>query len=98
MADDMYSVRLNRRDGTLEITGPDKDWVSKQLDRLSVVYEAAIDSLPAEQPAPTEPATSDSKPAQRRRPARRAGSARTTSKSSELDGLLTKEVTDKLHG
>jgi hypothetical protein len=39
MADDTYTVKINRRDGIVEITGPDKDWIAEQLDRLAVVFE-----------------------------------------------------------
>jgi hypothetical protein len=39
MPDEIYSVKINRRDGALEITGPDKTWIAQQLERLAVVYE-----------------------------------------------------------
>jgi hypothetical protein len=43
-----FSVRINRRDGVLEIEGPDKDWIADQLEKLAVVYEDAPgDSPPA---------------------------------------------------
>lgn len=38
MTDEMYTVKINRREGVVEITGPDKDWIAEQLDRLTVVY------------------------------------------------------------
>lgn len=47
-----FSIRINRREGSLEIEGPDKDWITKQLDRLSVVYES---------PPPTEPSSTGTK-------------------------------------
>jgi hypothetical protein len=49
MPEDHYSVKINRRDGVVEITGPDKGWIAEQLDRLSVVYE----------PEPSDPAPRD---------------------------------------
>lgn len=38
MPEDTYTVKINRAEGILEITGPDKGWIAEQLDKLAVVY------------------------------------------------------------
>ncbi len=48
MPDETYQVKINRRDGVLEITGPDKVWIAEQLDKLAVVYN----DVPLADPAP----------------------------------------------
>jgi hypothetical protein len=40
--DENYSVKINRRDGTVEVTGADKEWVAEQLDKLSAVFTAPV--------------------------------------------------------
>jgi len=48
-----FSVKINRRDGVLEIEGSDKEWIAAQLQRLAVVYEAQPGpEAPVETPGP----------------------------------------------
>lgn len=35
-----YAVRINARDGALEVTGPDKDWVDAKIEQLRSVVSA----------------------------------------------------------
>jgi hypothetical protein len=56
MAEDNYSVKINRRDGAVEITGGDKAWIAEQLDKLAVVYTA---ELPTESNAGIEDSTTN---------------------------------------
>jgi hypothetical protein len=39
MANDSFSVKVNRTEGSVEITGPDKAWVAEQLDKVSGVID-----------------------------------------------------------
>lgn len=50
---DGYSVKINRRDGALEITGDDKAWVDAKLKELSAVWSEPVGD-------PTDPAGGDS--------------------------------------
>jgi hypothetical protein len=96
-----FSVRINRRDGVLEIEGSDKEWIAAQLERLAVVYEERPMSGPTNAPstAPTPPVAgsgTDSKPPASPAPVRaRKGSGRGTQRASrkpELEQVLTPEL------
>jgi hypothetical protein len=52
-----YTVKINRREGMVEITGNDKDWIAKQIEALRVVYQPQPDQH-ADVDPPTIP-TSD---------------------------------------
>jgi hypothetical protein len=39
MAATEYAVRINSKEGALEIVGPEKDWVDAKLEQLSSVFE-----------------------------------------------------------
>jgi DNA-binding protein H-NS len=98
MADDNYNVKINRRDGVVEITGTDKAWIAEQLDKLSVVY---TDEPPAgvetDSPASEgDSGTSTRKP--RRRPtAKKKGGTKTKAKAaSEVPEKLTEAMQKKL--
>lgn len=39
MPDQIYSIKINREEGVVEISGPDKDWIAEQLDKLTVVFQ-----------------------------------------------------------
>src|SRR4051794_7301843 len=43
---DEYTVKINRRDGGLEVVGPDKEWVDAKVDQLGAVLSGP---LPAKQ-------------------------------------------------
>ena len=100
MAEDNYTVRINRRDGAVEITGGDKAWIAEQLDKLAVVYSAE----PASQPQPTtEGPTTNGGDAgavgTRRRKARArsaSGGSRSKQGPSPVTEKLTGEVAQKL--
>lgn len=38
MAPSEYAVRINSKDGAVEVTGPDKDWVDSKLEELKSVF------------------------------------------------------------
>lgn len=44
MADSAYSVRVDRAQGSIEITGPDKDWIAEQLASLMPILTAGAPS------------------------------------------------------
>jgi hypothetical protein len=50
MTDESYTIKINRRDGIVEITGPDKDWIAQQIEALRVVYERQPDDAPLQDP------------------------------------------------
>lgn len=97
-----FSVRINRKEGVVEIEGSDKEWIAAQLERLAVVYESSPESARVQEPAPSAKdaasAASDTKKgggatkpvAARGRKASR-GSGR-TSRDPELEKALTPEL------
>jgi hypothetical protein len=97
MADDNFSVKINRRDGIVEITGSDKVWIAEQLDRLAVVF-----SSQPEDERMDEPDFEGDKPSDRERktpkpPRKRRAAARATPKSSnsEVAAKFTKDAAAK---
>lgn len=90
---DSYSVKINRQEGSLEITG-DKEWVSSQLKELKGVYSeyVAPQSNMAEKVVGVTPVESK-KP--RKTPKRQSGTVR-AQKNPELETKLTKELKEKL--
>lgn len=110
MPDDIYSVKINRRDGIVEITGPDKDWIAEQLERLAVVYgetppdegHAGGSGAGAQEDETgtggkstrAKPRTDDDEATPRRR-ARGSGGSR-GKRNDELAGKLTPEVRSAL--
>lgn len=90
---DSYSIKINRQEGSLEITG-DKEWVSSQLKELKEVYSEYVVSQPnivgkAVEAIPIEP----KKP--RKTSKRQSGTVR-AQKNPELETKLTKELKEKL--
>jgi hypothetical protein len=98
-----FSVRINRKDGVVEIEGSDKEWIAQQLDRLAVVYE----TLPPNAPQPShDPVASSGSgspagaakapPAKPQAPSRsrKAGGrgANRASRNPELEKSLTSEL------
>jgi len=86
-----YTVKINRREGAVEITGADKEWIAEQLDKLSVVF--AVDS-----PAPL--VGTEDEPAATSNGAKRAGAAtgkgRKRGGAAKTKGKIESEVPDKL--
>lgn len=97
MADDNYNVKVNRRDGVVEITGTDKAWIAEQLDKLSVVY---TDEPPSETDAAEvadEPKTTTTKRTKRRGTKKKAGATKKKVKqASEVPDKLTEPMQKKL--
>jgi hypothetical protein len=95
-----FSVRINRREGIVEIDGPDKDWITEQLDRLEVVYKeppgAATTTTTASAPASdgvktaTKPASTEATTTRTRRSGRSSTSR--ASRKPELEQALTTDV------
>src|SRR5947209_11415075 len=75
---DQYSIKVNRRDGALEITGPERDWVDRKLEQLEGVYNAPLPEATAEQPAAPD--------SLRERTQRRQGSRAATRKDQGENG------------
>ena len=48
-----FSVRINRKEGVVEIEGSDKEWIATQLEKLAVVYESSPESAEVQEPAPS---------------------------------------------
>jgi hypothetical protein len=94
-----YSVRINRRDGALEISGPDKDWIAEQIAALRVVYESAPAVLPqTETPdAGASNAGSDAGPGKPKPKSRRRTTTRSSSGGSEaaLTDKFTRDVAER---
>src|SRR4051812_49973786 len=88
MADDNYTVKINRRDGAVEITGSDKEWIAEQLDKLAIVYNAE----PAGEPGGrVDDATEGNPPvAQRRKPRARSGGGGSRAKAGRPSPVMEK--------
>ena len=95
---DSYSVNINRRDGIIEITGPDKEWVAEQ-------FAAALQNEDAAPPAQARSTSTGSRSADGRKRAaspkaqttdtggsRKRASGGRAARVSELAQKLTKEV------
>lgn len=96
--DDSYAIKVNRRDGIVEISGPDKEWIAAQLDKLAPVYE----ELPASGGESPGGVGGDQKTIHRRS-SRRSGRIRTpngggrrAARTSPVPEKLTPEVQKKL--
>jgi hypothetical protein len=99
-----YSVRINRREGIVEIEGTDKDWIAEQLKRLAPVYEqpaAAAVTTQTQAPAPSNGGTPTAEtPAKPAAPTPtvsrgRRGRGRATRKP-ELEKALTPDIREAL--
>ncbi|RKQ84988.1 hypothetical protein C8N24_6619 [Solirubrobacter pauli] len=94
-----FSVRINRRDGIVEIDGPDKDWITEQLDRLSVVYteppgSAATSTASTSASEGVKSTTKAAGTEATGTRSRRSGKSSTTraSRKPELEQALTTEI------
>src|SRR5438270_10227278 len=91
---DEYVVRLNRRDGSLEISGPDKEWIDAKLKELAVVIESSLPpATEAEQPGGGSGSSSDKagpKPPKPRRATSRSGGRVQT--NPEVEKAMTAEA------
>lgn len=106
-ATEQYTVRVNVTDGSLEVAGPDRDWVDAKLvelkDVLTAAAEAAEGSVGAAatakttrrkkvtKPAAPSPASPAPKP-----PKRRASGGSRPQLSDELQRQLTADVRARL--
>lgn len=96
MTDDSYSVRINRRDGIVEITGADKDWIAEQMEKLSVVY-----TDPPHEPAQAAPALAKQDEAETRsrrstRPRKSAATGTQDKSQSAIHEKLTADAQKRL--
>jgi hypothetical protein len=97
-----YSIKINRRDGAVEITGGDKEWVDAKLKELAIVFR----DVPAQPLRTLETNTADrgqpavggnEAPERARRGKRGLGRATTRAKKNpELEKLLTSDARRKL--
>jgi hypothetical protein len=98
--DDSYSVRIDRSQGIVEITGPDKIWIAEQLERLASVYEAPPTNQSDGAPRPPQSAREQSArttAAARKKPTRRTRGGGTARRVDEnLKAKLTAEIRKKL--
>lgn len=88
-----YSIKINRQEGALEITG-DKDWVSSKLEELKELY---AEYTPA--PVKVDGSTKTGKvprPKKSKKQTKKQLSSKRPQKNTELEAKLTKEVKGKL--
>jgi hypothetical protein len=95
---DNYTVRINRSEGLVEVTGDDKEWVAEIVEKLAPVYTAA--PAIASSPHPDEnsqPTLNDvlQTATKTKTKTRRGGSTR-ASRNSALEAKLTNDVKAKL--
>jgi hypothetical protein len=101
-----FSVRINRKEGVVEIEGPDKEWIATQLDRLAVVYETApANDVPAADPSASSGSATPAaaamptaaKPQAPSRSRKASGrSANRANRNPELEKALTSDVRTSL--
>jgi hypothetical protein len=95
-----YSVRINRRDGAVEVSG-DKDWVDEKLRQLAPVYEAPVTDEGANRTTQPRKRTKRSKPKDggpvetKEKQPRRRRSGR-PQRSADLAAKLTSQVKQEL--
>jgi hypothetical protein len=91
-----YSIRINIREGLVEITGEDKTWVSERLAELKEIYSSPS---PIKAPKVTETSSAGkqslgkAQPGQKKKTSPTSGRAQ---KNPELAAKLTKEVQQSL--
>jgi len=89
---DIYSVKINRQEGLLEITG-DKDWVSSKLGELKEIYTEYA-------PQPSETRSSGTptiaKPKKNSGSKRKPAGSSRAQKNTELEVKMVTEVKEKL--
>ncbi len=102
-----YMVRMNLKDGALEISGPDKSWVDAKIEQLRETVLAGYEPAEQERPprnqakrrtarnktttSPPDPTTGDRPTAKRSR-----GTSGRSSINEELQALMTAEVRSAL--
>lgn len=101
-----YTVRMNLRDGALEISGPDKDWVDSKIDQLSDTVLACHERTENEPQEPRKQrrrrtakktATAPSNgPAADRTATKRSRSSGRSSINEQLQARMTAEVKSDL--
>jgi hypothetical protein len=109
-----FAVRINTKEGALEVIGPDKEWVDAKLEQLSPVFSGYQRQIDEDEGA-AKPRTSTGKAA-RKKPAqavstsaeapedgaatakRRRGAGGRSEINPELREQLTTEVKQKLRG
>lgn len=98
-----FSVRINRKDGIVEVDGSDKEWVAQQVKNLAVVYEEPPATLREPVPVPLASksegppvnAAADAPSPRRATTRRRGGSRGSTTRASRkpaLEAALTPEL------
>lgn len=89
---DNYSVKINRQEGSLEITG-DKDWVSSKLSELKGIYSEYV-----AQPIKAEKSvgTTSVEPKNLKKSPKKQSSTTRAQKNPVLEAKLTKELKEKL--
>ncbi len=91
---DSYSIKINRQEGIVEITGEDKEWVSTKLTELKDVYTTFIPQVSRQE---SNPEITPIKP--KVKAATKKSGVSTSSrpqKNSELDSKLSIDIKQKL--
>ena len=96
-----FIVRINRTNGSVEVSGEDKDWVNEKLTQLEYVYKEAP-SAPVVAPASKHPDSgatsvspkpnSSSNKATTAKVAKKGAAGKRPELNEELQGKLTREV------
>lgn len=89
---DSYSIKINRQEGSLEISG-DKDWVSSKLSELKEIY---TEYVPQVNEAKRLNEAGSAKPKKSGVSKRKQGNTSRAQKNPDLEAKLTAEVKTKL--
>lgn len=93
-----FIVRINRRDGSLEVSGEDKKWVDEKITQLEYVYKDSPKMTPLAQPVSHTPAPAASDSAKTEvKTSRKASASKRPEINTELKAKLTRDVTAKLN-
>lgn len=90
---DNYSVKINRQEGSLEITG-DKDWVSLKLNELKEIYAEHTPKSGKAKGSTGAKIVTKSK--RSKSSTKRKTSSTRAQKNTDLDAKLSKEIKEKL--
>jgi len=96
MTEGQYVVKVNRREGSVEITGADKEWVAAQLTRLEPVYGRSVVS-DADHLDEQDAEAASSEPSTRRRGRSRSNAGGAAKVSASKSALVEEKLTSDMH-
>ena len=94
MTDSAYSVRVDKSQGSVEITGPDKDWIAEQLATLMPILTSQTSPTNGNQGSQGDGKSADPGSGKARKTSNR--SRRSGASSGKLNSALSEKLTDEV--